>query len=227
MLDEDKKKEALEALEQATGKLEIILARDPKLALAPASMSSTTYDVFSSVAAINVVRERAEDALEDGRLQEARRLIRGLASETVISVMNIPLATYPKAIKMAVSSIDAGKVKEAKVILQAALSTLVVTDTVIPLPVVRAEYNLKHAETLAGKAERSDGENKLLSGFLHSARKELELAEALGYSSKKNFEELYEQIDEIEEKTEGGKTGKGFFAKIKNFLKDVMETSQS
>jgi hypothetical protein len=44
-LDEGKTKEALAALERATGKLDIILARDPKLELAPAAVGVVTYDV--------------------------------------------------------------------------------------------------------------------------------------------------------------------------------------
>jgi hypothetical protein len=39
-----------------------------------------------------------------------------LASETVISTANIPLATYPDAIKEAVRLIDQNKTEEAKAI---------------------------------------------------------------------------------------------------------------
>ncbi len=227
LLDEKKEKEALKALENASGKLQIILARDPGLSLAPANVTSATYNILSSIAEINVIRDRAEDALEDGRLQEARRLIRNLASETVVSVTNIPLATYPSAISLAAKSIDKGNFEEAKNILQTALNTLVITETIIPLPVVHAEGNLKQAEILAEKAERNKEENERLAGFLKSARSELKFAEALGYSSKKNFKHLYEQINQIEKKTQEGKAEKGFFARIKSFLKDVMSTSQS
>ena len=226
-LDEKKAKEALELLEKATGKLEIILARDPGLALAPAGVTSATYDVFTDIASINVIRDRAEDALEDGRLQEARRLIRNLASETVISITNIPLATYPSAIKLAAGSIDGGDLETAKTILQTALNTLVITESIIPLPVVHAEYKLKEAQVLAGKVERNEEENTRLKNFIADARNELKLAEALGYSSKTNFKHLYEQLDHIEEKTKEGKTDKNFFAKIKSFLKDITATSQS
>jgi hypothetical protein len=37
---------------------------------------------------------------------------------------------------------------------------------------------------------------------------------------------LYQQIEEIEEKTEGGKSGTGFFTKIKEFLKDTVKSNQ-
>jgi hypothetical protein len=226
-LDEKNNKEAIAALERATGKLEIILAREPELALAPSGVSAVTYDILSDIDAIKALSKEAEDALEDGRVQEARHLIRNLASETVISVTNIPLATYPDAIKLAAKHIDDDKTEEAKKVLQTALNTLFITNTIIPLPVVRAEHILKEAETLAEKAGRSEEENKHLADLLKDAHTKLKFAEALGYGSKKDFKNLYEQLDQINDKTEGGKSGTGFFAKIKGYLKDTVKSSQS
>lgn len=225
-LDEKKNKDALVALERATGKLEIILARDPELALAPSGINAFTYDVLADIDAVKALRKKAEDALEDGRVQEARRLISNLASETVIRVSNIPLATYPDAIKLAVKRIDEGDIDEAQKILQTALNTLVMTDTIIPLPVIRAEKLLKEAETLVEKEDRKEEENERLTGLLKDARIKLEFAQALGYGSKKDFKNLYEQLDEIEDKTGGSKSGTGFFDKIKRYLKDTLESSQ-
>jgi hypothetical protein len=96
--------------------------------------------------------------MDAGQLREARRLLKNLASETVISVTNIPLATYPDAIKSAVKFIDQNKKDEAKRVLQTALNTQAVTDTIIPLPVVKAQEALKNAESLAEKKDRSQSD---------------------------------------------------------------------
>jgi hypothetical protein len=225
-LDEKKAKEALAALERASGKLTIILGREPELALAPADVNVVTYDILADISAVKALRDEIEDALDDGRVQQARRLIKNLASETVISVTNIPLATYPDAIKKAAKLIDEEKLDEAKKELQLALNTLVVTDTIIPLPVTTAEKYLKEAETLTEKGDRSKEENERLAELLKDARTELEFAQALGYGSKKDFKNLYKQLDQIEDKTKGGKSGKGFFDKIKGYLKDTVKSSQ-
>ncbi len=225
-LDEKKTKEALAALERASGKLTIILGRAPELALAPSDVNVVTYDILADIEAVKALRDEIEDALDDGRVQEARRLIKDLASETVISVTNIPLATYPDAIKKAAKLIDEGKMDEAKKELQLALNTLVVTETIIPLPVTTAESYLKEAETLAEKGDRSKEDNERLADLLKDARKELEFARVLGYGSKKNFENMYKQLEQIEEKTRGGKSGKGFFDKIKEYLKDTVNSIQ-
>lgn len=226
-LDEEKPKRALAALERASGKLTIILGREPELALAPFDVKMVSYNILADIADVKALRGSIEDALDDGRIQEARRLIRNMASETVISVTNIPLATYPAAIKKAARFIDEDKVDEAKTVLQAALNTLVITDTIIPLPVVAAEQRLIEAEMLAEKTKRSKEENRHLAGLLKDARSELEFARVLGYGSKKDFKNLYEQLDQIEEKTRGGKSGIGFFDKIKGYLKDTVTSSQT
>ncbi len=225
-LDNGKAKDALKALEVATGKLQVILARDPKLALAPLAVNTVTHDVLVDVTAVKVLKKAALFALQKGQLQTARRLIRDLASETVIKVANIPLVTYPAAIKEAVKRIDAGKTEEAKMVLQSALDTLVVTETIIPLPVVSAEYLLVSAEKLAKQKKRTDKDNAALTKLLVAADKELKLAEALGYGTAKDFKNLYAEMDKIRAKTSDGKSGTGFFAKIKGFLKDAIGSSQ-
>jgi len=194
--------------------------------LAPSDVNVVTYDILADIKAVKALREEIEDALDDGRVQQARRLIRNLASETVISVTNIPLATYPDAIKRAAKLIDVEKMDEAKKELQLALNTLVVTDTIIPLPITIAEKYLKEAETLTEKGDRSEEESERLADLLKDARTELEFAQALGYGSKKDFKNLYKQLDQIKDKTKGGKSGSGFFDKIKGYLKDTVESSQ-
>ena len=225
-LDKNKPKDALAALEKATGKLNVILARDPGLALAPVAVNSAVYDVIGDIKAINALKKKTIKLLEKGRVQEARHIIQNLASERVISVTNIPLATYPAAIKAVVKLIDAGKTEEAKAALQTALDTLVITKTIIPLPVTAARVLLEEAEKLAEKKSRSAKENHALEKLLEAARKELEFAEALGYGSKKDFEHLYQEMKTITEKTSAGKHGTGFFDKIKGFLKDAIMSSQ-
>ncbi|WP_051906971.1 YfdX family protein [Methylomarinum vadi] len=223
LLDEKKTDEALAALERVTGKLELILARDPKLALAPVDVEVITYDLLADLDTIKAVIKEAEDYLEDGEVQKARPLVANLASEIQFRTTSIPLASYPSAIKAVAPLIDAGKVDEAKAALQAALNTLVVTtDEVIPLPVLRAENLLKKAEALAENEDRTVKDNETLASQLAAARNQLKMAELLGYGNKKAFKPMYEQIDAIEQKTAGGKGGKGWFDKIKQQLSDLI-----
>ena len=198
-LSKGKTKEALGALEHATGKLELIVARDPALALAPAAVTVVNYETSLDIAAAKKVHKRVKDLVEAGRLQEARWLLRTMASEMVTSVSNIPLATYPDAIKNAAKLIDENKMDQAKHVLEVALNTQVLTETVIPRPVVTAQESLKTAETLAEKKNRTQGDNARLKASLDTARSQFEFAHALGYSTTSDLDKKTEEevLDEL------------------------------
>ena len=185
-MEKDKKEEALKSLALATGRLELILARDPKLALAPVSLEVQTIDILSRPDTVKAAVKQAKEYLDDGELQKARPLIATLASEINFHTTNIPLGTYPAAIKAVTPLIDAGKIDEAKAGLRAALNTLVITSEVVPLPKLRAELLLKEALTLAEKKARSKEENDRLTRYLKASREQLHLAEILGYAKKKS-----------------------------------------
>lgn len=222
-LDKDKPDEALASLERATGKLELILARDPGLALAPVDLEVVTYDLLANPDTVKAMIHDAENYLEDGEIQKARPLVANLASEIQFRTTSIPLATYPSAIKMVTPMIDDGKLDEAKDALQSALNTLVVsTEEVVPLPKLRAEQMLKNAEALAESEERTDKDNETLTGLLAGARNQLKMAELLGYGGKESFAPMYEQLDQIAAKTSGGKGGKGWFDRIKQQLSELL-----
>ena len=225
-LDDGNAKEALAALERATGKLDVILARDPALRLAPAAVGVVTYDLQGGVDTVRKARKQAEDLMDSGQLQAARHLLTDLASETVISVTNIPLATYPDAIKSAVKFIDENKKDEAKRVLQTALNTQVVTNTIIPLPVVKAQESLKAAETLAEKKNRTKDDNDRLKASMDEARGQLEFAQALGYGTKQDFDKMYAQLADIRSKTADNNSGTGWFSKIKASIEDFLRSSQ-
>jgi hypothetical protein len=220
-LDEKKTEEALAALERASGKLNIVLARDPTLALAPIDVYVTIYDVYTTLDAIKKARKQAEEYLEDGEVQKARVLIGDLASEIDIHVVSIPLKTYPAAIKAVAPLIDQGKIDKAKAAIEAALNTLVVTSHITPLPLVRADVKkLTEAEALALKEGRSEEDNKNVEKLLNEAQEQLKLAEALGYGTKNDYKEFYSEVKAIEGKTKGGKSGQGLFDKVKEHLSD-------
>jgi hypothetical protein len=220
-LEDKKTDEALKALEVATGKLELILARDPEMALATVDVDVVTYDLLASLDTIKAVIKEAEDYLEDGEIQMARPLVANLASEIVIQTTSIPLGTYPAAIKAITPLIDEGRIDEAKTGLQTALNTLVVNEDIIPLPMLRAEQLLKNAEAMVENEKRTIKDNGTLADLLKDARMQLKMAELLGYGTKKSFKPMYEQLDQIESKTSGGKGGKGWFDKIKNQMEEM------
>jgi hypothetical protein len=225
-IDRNRPKDALSALERATGKLEITLARNPKLALAPVDVSAVSYDVLGTVQSVDAARAAVKNAIDAGRLQDARVLMDGLASETDIDVTNIPLASYPGAIKTAAALLHQGRAPEAKAALQSALNTLVVQREIIPLPLARAQLALGEARKLAEKPGRTNEETAKLRQLLATAREQLKLGQTLGYGSGKGMSELAKEVDNIDQKTMGQQSGKGLFDRIEQLFKDARSASQ-
>ncbi|HDS1635773.1 TPA: heat resistance protein YfdX2 [Stenotrophomonas maltophilia] len=206
---------ALATLAEVTGKLELIVAREPTLALVPVDVRTIVHDLFANTDTIEAMTDEALDALKHGEVQQARHVLALLASEIVIAVTNIPLASYPAAVKSVVPLIDQGKIEEAKAALQAALSTLVETRSVHPLPALRARLLLKRAEPLVEDGQRSEASNERLETLLNEARQQLEMAELLGYGKRKDFESMYDELKKIKQKTGGGGGGKGWLDEVK------------
>jgi len=217
---------AKEALANATGKLEIVLAQNPDLALAPVDVSVVSHDLLASVDAVKALRESAAEALEDGRVQDARHLIEGLASESVVSISNLPLATYPAAIKSAAALVAQNKLAEAKAALVTALGTIVVHDVIHPLPLIRASAAIEEARKLAAASTRSAADDGKIKQLLSTARDQLKLGQALGYATKDEMKELLKTVDEIEEGVKDKKSGAGIFDRIRAMFGKANESSQ-
>ena len=62
-IDQNKTGDAIAALERATGKLEIVLARTPDLALAPVDVSVTTQDVLGTIQGVEDARAAVKTAI--------------------------------------------------------------------------------------------------------------------------------------------------------------------
>lgn len=226
---------ALDALAVATGKLQSVVARDPDLALAPVDVALIQRDLLGDVDTIKAARDAIKDLIDDGRLQQARPLMRDFASEIVVETTNLPLATYPDAILRASAQIDAGETEKAKQTLTTALNTVVVTEEVIALPVLRAQLLIDAAETALGEntgaaadaastetasgdtesAEEAAQTEPLSPGeYVEAARNQLKIAEALGYGGKGDFEELYDNLKQLDEKIDAKQDSGGIFDKI-------------
>jgi hypothetical protein len=218
-LDKGDSKSALAALGRVTGKLDLVVARDPRMALAPVSVETTILDVYTTLDTIKAVVSQAKDDLSSNRVQHARHLVSDLASEADFHVTEIPLATYPATIRTIAPLVDAGKIDEAKAALSAALNTLVIQTYIVPLPRIRAEAMIAAADRLATQKDRKQDDNTRLAALLDATRHEVQLAEALGYGTRDSYKELYTQMDEIEKKTENGQSGKGIFEKLRKSLK--------
>lgn len=211
-ISDGKTADAIAALERATGKINILVARNPANALIPVRLTVQIIDVApTDVKAIETIAEAADNAVDDKDYPAARVLLQSLISEIRVRTYNLPLATYPLAMQDAARLLDQKKTDEAKAILQTALNTLVVIDRVTPLPIAVAQEAIKDAE--ACRDSNKDEAQKLLA----TAKSELERAKELGYAGKDpEYADLSNEISTVENEVEGTGDSESAFARLKD-----------
>ncbi len=222
-LEQNKTKEALAALEIATGKLHLLMARYPELGLLPVDVDVVvrTLDDFDKEA-IDEAEDEAEFLVDSGRFQEARVILDQLRDDITVTVVSLPLATYPRDIEKIAPLIDAGKIEEAKQALVNLLNSLVITEEVMPFAVLRAEELLDSAFELEHKADLNDPKvrDEILK-LTKEARENLEIAQLLGYGKKKDYKLLYKAIGALEKTIKSKQHGAGLWDRVEKELESL------
>ena len=203
--------EALAAMERVTGKINLLVARNPAAALIPVRLDVEVIDLAPhDLKAISAMTGAAERAVDNKDYPAARAILEGLVSELRVRTFNLPLATYPAAMKEAARLLDAGRMDEANAVLLTALHTLVVTDHATPLPLVVASAAIDAAQL--ERDQDKDHAQKLLA----LAKVELDRAKGLGYAGKDpEYLALNNQISDLEKQLKGKQDTASAFTKLK------------
>ena len=207
----NKKDEALTSIERATGKINILLARNPASALIPVSVDVLVIDTApADPKVIDQIVQRATDATKHRDLPVARILLASLVSELRIRTTSLPLATYPAALQQAAQLLDQGKNQDAGKVLLTAVNTLVMVDHVIPLPLLLAQAAID--------AANSQRQNKDIAlTLLKTARNEANQSRLLGYlSSDSEYKGLDDEISSIESAIEGKVDTSSMFSHLRD-----------
>ncbi|MBE9228606.1 YfdX family protein [Phormidium sp. LEGE 05292] len=220
-LDQENTQDSIQALERATGKLDILLARYPELALVPVSTQITIIDLAPrDFDLIEPIRDEAKRAVNEEDFPTGRALLHNLVSEIRTSTVNLPLETYPDAMKEAARLLHQGRTDEARAVMQLALSTLVVTEQARPIPLINALTELAAAIALAPQGQdqqNQDQQNRdQVLRLLEDARTQLKLARELGYARRDpEYKELDRAIRDIERQIRAKEKTESPFAKLR------------
>jgi hypothetical protein len=214
----DQPKEAIAALQVASGNLHLLLARDPALGLVPIDIQVQILAGASNLKTIKRLEDELNDLIDDKKYQEARPIIESLADEIRISEIFLPLATYPSAIDQVMSQINAGKLSDAKQTLISTIDTLIYEQEITPLSIIRAEDKLSEAFQIQRKEDLSKQVTKdKISHLVIDAHQEIKVAEALGYGVKTDYELLYDSMETLK-KSIGTAGFEGEWIEIKKSL---------
>ncbi|MBI1424805.1 MAG: YfdX family protein [Gammaproteobacteria bacterium] len=207
---------AYKTLADASGKLDVVLARDPDLKMAPIAVRMRVIDLAANAKDVKDIVDQARKALDKGQVQAARALIDPLVSEIRLATDYLPMATYPAAIKHAVAEIQKGKIQEARADLYAALSTIVTNDDIIPLPPLNAEADVMRASQLE-KKDRSKNRKDIVK-LLDEANQQIALADRLGYGE---YKDIKKEIAAVKDKVNAGSRDSNLFGHLENLFKEV------
>ena len=211
-------KDALADIELATGKINILLARNPTTALIPVASEVEVIDTAPhDQTQINNLVSAAMLAVDSKNLPAGRLLLYGLISEIRVSTTNLPLASYPEALMDAAKDLDQGNTTGASDTLLTALNTLVVVQQAIPLPIILARTAVDQAE------QKSKTDKATAQILLEDARNELNRGKELGYNPDgAEYASLNNEISSLEKQVKAGSDTTSLFARLRAELTDFL-----
>ncbi|WP_032112320.1 YfdX family protein [Candidatus Paracaedibacter symbiosus] len=217
-------KEALEAIERATGKINILLARHPATALLPIGFKVEVIDTApSDIKIIKKIIEDINKEMKNKNYPETRLLLDILRSEINVRIYHLPLAIYPAALKEAARLLDQKQTNESITVLATALNTLVIINQSLPIPTLVAKVLITEAE------EKQKREKETSLKLIAKARYELKRANELGYAQHdQDYTLLKQDLEKLEQHVKSTENNTSVFAAIKEkfraFFKRHFET---
>jgi len=219
-LDRNNKKKALQALKKAMGELAVVLNSPNAPYLLPIATNIEANEYIGNVENIAKKLKNAKVALSSNRVPLARDILNSLKNEIDIHTTSLPLASYPNALKLAIRYLNENKLNNAKDIIMLTLNSLVNTQTVIPIPILKAQGLIKEAS-----------KNKKYQALkeLEEAKKQLQIAQLLGYTSTSDttYVNLKKSIEKIEDRLKGNKKTTSLFLELKQKIDDFKEKAVS
>jgi hypothetical protein len=213
----DKKSDAFAAIEAATGKINILLARNAAAALIPVASEVQVVDAAPlDEKAIQTLNHGLAAAVKAQDYPAARLILYSLTSEIRVRIYNLPLATYPAALKDAARLLDQGKNDQASEVLLTALNTLAIIEKITPIPVVLAR------SAIAAAQEQSQKDKSAAQTLLATATNQLQRCQELGYAADApEYAALNANLAQLEKELKGnGDTG-SLFSKLKDEMSSL------
>ena len=211
-ISQNKKNDALAAIEAATGKIDILLARNVKAALIPVASEVAVIDAAPlDEKAVQALDHSVSEAVKNKNYPTARLLLYSLESEIRARTYNLPLATYPLALQEAARLLDQGKNDDASKVLGTALNTMVAVDKVTPIPLVLARAAIAAAE------EQRQTDKNAAQTLLATAKDQLNRCQELGYTANAtDYSALNTSIAQLDKELRGNGDTTSLFAKLKD-----------
>lgn len=202
---------AMADIESATGKINILLARNPSTALLPVDVQVDVIDIAPrDEKAIKALTSGVTAAIASHDLPTARVLLYDLMSEIRVRTYNLPLAAYPDALKSAARLLDQKRDDQASAELLTALNTLVIVDRTTPIPLILARAAIDSAQ------QERQTDKGTAQTLLKTAQNELHRCDELGYAGgDPEYAALNTEIDGLQKQLNGTSDTGSLFDRLK------------
>ncbi len=208
-LQKGKSAVALDSLNKAQKKLHFLLQHYPDLKLLPVDVAVEVIHLAVGPDTIKAARELVKKLIDRGELQAARRLLDNLVSEIRVTTTYLPMEVFPKPVQQAKQLIQRKEINRARQILEKTLAMLETKEYAIPLPVIIAESLVSAATAIA------DSSQNVARHMLTNARKQLEIAQLLGYRmNKRQYQNIITQINQLQRALQQGEKTKARFHQL-------------
>jgi len=215
-LNSNKEEEAKKDIELALGKLEAILSVKDTPKLLPIENRMVVKNFVGSAKSVDLALKSVKKLMDNGKIQEAGELLYSLQSEIDLTVVSLPLVTYPDALRLASKYLIEKKPNKAKEVLKVALSTFTEIKQIIPIPLINT------VELVAISSDIAKENKEQALKHLSLANDELNKAEKLGYISKSTttYKQLHELIEGVEKEVKGPNKAEKLFEELSTKLKE-------
>jgi hypothetical protein len=215
-LGERDKEKAIDSIEKALGKLEVILSAKESPKFLPIKNFVVVNEFIGTSQGVRGTVKLAKELLVAGKVQQARKILMPLTSEVDVTTVSLPLVSYPDALKLASTYIHSDKIDKAVDVLTIALNTFDEETVVLPIPLIKA------TDLIAAASEKAQSDKEKALLYLAAASESLKVAKELGYVSNNGvtYKILQEKIDEIEKEIKGKNKAEKLFDALKEKLAD-------
>jgi len=218
-IDKNDKKAAIKDLEDAIGKLEVVLSAEDAPKFLPIDTSMQAIEYVGDAKDVKKSLELVQNLLDDGKVQDARKLLNTMRSEIDVVSVSLPVSSYPDALKLAAKYLHDDKLEQARAVLATALNTMVEDVVILPISVLKADALISAASNIA----KEDKDQALK--HLAQAKSELEKAKILGYTSKSDvtYKTLKKAIEKTEKEIKGKNKAEKLFEELINKIKSFKD----
>ncbi|MBN2639293.1 MAG: YfdX family protein [Bacteroidales bacterium] len=204
-------KAAKEQVLQAISDAQKVEKDFPDINYVPVNISVSSSDFVSTMQQVDKLLTESRLAMKKGYYQQASELLNQMKSEIDITTVNMLFGSYPEKLEEVEALLDNNKINDAENVLYGLLNSLQIKQTILPIPVLRAE-------AMIAQSAVSFATNKATSvNLLKNADYQLQLAEAMGYGNfDKEYVLLSKQIRNIVQEIQEGKNTQSEFLALHN-----------